>query len=92
MTLWRLFVLRIIGMIYMAKILGYGVVYEFVWTYAKRLCALVMFSTSSIIFNSSTSAITNDSQSVNDIYPYFKSQLYVENSGNESWYSFYRMG
>ena len=44
------------------------------------LCVLFVFSRSGIIFNPSVDAITDHSQSANDIDPYFKSHLYVEDS------------
>ena len=48
---------------------------------------LFVSSKSDIVFNPSAGAITDHSQSANDIYPYFKPQLYVENSATESRYS-----
>ena len=42
---------------------------------------LFVSSRSGIVFNPSTGAITDDSQSAKDIDPYFKSQLYVEDPG-----------
>ena len=43
------------------------------------VCVLFVSSRSGIVFNSSAGAITNHSQSVKDIHPYFQFQLYVEN-------------
>ena len=45
------------------------------------VCVLFVSSTSCIIFNLSTSAITDHSKSAKDIDPYFKFQLYVEDPG-----------
>ena len=56
------------------------------------VCVLFVSSRSGIVFNPSAGAITDDSQSAKDIDPYFKSQLYVEDHGYQSRYSFYRMG
>ena len=56
------------------------------------LCVLFVSSRPDIIFNLSAGAITDRSQSAKDIDPYFKSQLYVEDSATEGQYSFYRMG
>ena len=49
------------------------------WAYAMPVCVLFVSSRSGIVFNPSSGAITNHSQSAKDIDPYFKSQLYVEN-------------
>ena len=46
------------------------------------VCVLFVSSRSGIVFNSSAGAITDHSQSAEDIDPYFKSQLYVENPGH----------
>ena len=46
------------------------------------LCVLFVSSRSCIIFNPSTGAITDHSQSAKDIEPYFKSQLHVEEPGH----------
>ena len=46
------------------------------------MCVLFVSSRLCIIFNPSTGAITDHSQSVKDIDPYFKSQLYVEDPGH----------
>ena len=45
------------------------------------VCALFVSSRSGIVFNPSTGAITDHSQSAKDKDPYFKSQLYVEDPG-----------
>ena len=45
-------------------------------------CALFVSSRSGIVFNPSAGAITDHSQSAKDIDPYFKSQLYVEDSSD----------
>ena len=50
----------------------------------KPLCVLFVSSTSGIVFNLSTGAITDHSQ-VNDIDPHFKSQLSVKSPVTESW-------
>ena len=57
-----------------------------------RVCTAFVSSRSGIVFNPSAGSITDHSQSAKDIDPYFKSQLYVEDPGTESWYSVYRMG
>ena len=41
------------------------------------VCVLFVFSRSGIDLNPSAGAITDHSQSANEIDPYFKSQLYV---------------
>ena len=46
------------------------------------VCVLFVSSRSDIVLNSSADAITDHSQSVKDIDPYFKSQLYVEDHGH----------
>ena len=46
--------------------------------YDGRMCVLCVSSNSGIVFNPSTGAITDHSQSAKDIDPYFKSQLYME--------------
>ena len=46
------------------------------------VCVLFVSSRSSIVFNPSAGAITDNSQSAKDIDPYFKSQLYVEDPGH----------
>ena len=46
------------------------------------VCVLFVSSWSGIVFNPSTSAITDHSQSAKDIDPHFKSQLYVEDPGH----------
>ena len=46
------------------------------------VCVLFVSSRSDIVFNPSAGAITDHSQSANDIDPYFKSQLYVEDPGH----------
>ena len=46
------------------------------------VCVLFVSSRSGIVFNPSAGVFTDHSQSANDIDPYFKSQLYVENPGN----------
>ena len=56
------------------------------------VCAQFVSSTSGIVFNPSTGAITNHSQSTKKKDPCFKSQLSVDDLVNESQYSFYRMG
>ena len=48
--------------------------------YDARVCAIC--SMSDIVFNQNACAITNHSQSAKDVYPHFKSQLYVENPGH----------
>ena len=50
--------------------------------YAMTVCVLFVCSRSDIVFNPSAGAITDHSQSANDIDPYFKSQLYVEDPGH----------
>ena len=49
-------------------------------------------NTPGIVFKPSVVAIADHSQSVKDIDPYFRSQLYAEDPAIESRYSFYRMG
>ena len=49
------------------------------WAYTMPVCVLFVSSRSGIVFNPSAGAITDHCQSVKDIDPYFKSQLYVEN-------------
>ena len=53
------------------------------WAYARPLRVLFLSSSFGVWyrFNSSTGAITNNSQSSKDLDPYFKSQLYVEDIG-----------
>ena len=46
------------------------------------MCVLFLSSRSGIVFNPSAGVITDHSQSVKDIDPYFKSQLYVEDPGH----------
>ena len=46
------------------------------------VCVLFVSSKSGIVFNPSAGAITDDSQSANDIDPYFKSRLYVKDPGD----------
>ena len=46
------------------------------------VCVLIVSSRSGIVCNPSAGAITDHSQSAKDIYPYFKSQLYVEDPGH----------
>ena len=46
------------------------------------VCVLFVSSRSGIVFNPSAGAITDHRQSAKNIYPYFKSQLYVEDSGH----------
>ena len=64
------------------------------WAYAMPVCVLSVSSRSGIVFNPSAGTITDHSQSVKDIDPYFKSQLYVENPVHRKpvRYSFYRIG
>ena len=45
------------------------------------VCVPFEFSRPGIVFNQSAGAATDHSQSAKDIDPYFKSQLYVEDSG-----------
>ena len=53
-----------------------------VWCGEVSICdARDMPSRSGIVFNQSAAAITDHRQSAKDIDPYFKSQLYVEDSG-----------
>ena len=52
------------------------------WAYAMPVCVLFVSSRSDIIFNPNAGATTDHSQSAKDIYPYFKSQLYVEDPGH----------
>ena len=52
--------------------------------YAMPMCKLFVSSRSGIVFNPSASAITDHSQSVKDIDPYFKSQLYVKDPGHRT--------
>ena len=56
------------------------------------MCVLFVSSRSGIVFNPSAGAITDHSQSVKDIDPYFKSQLYVEDPGHRKPVLIYRMG
>ena len=46
------------------------------------VCVLFLSSRSVIVFKSSAGAITDHSQSAKDIYPYFKSQLHVKDTGH----------
>ena len=46
------------------------------------MCILFVSSKSGFVLNPSTDAITDYSQSANDIDPYLKSQLYVEDPGH----------
>ena len=50
------------------------------WAYAMPVYVLFVSSRSGIVLNPSAGAITDHSQSAKDIDPYFKSQLYVEDS------------
>ena len=52
------------------------------WVYAIPVCVLFVSSRSGIVFNRSAGAITDHSESAKDADPYFKSQLYVEDSGH----------
>ena len=53
------------------------------WAYAMPVCVLLFLSSrSGIVFNPSAGEITDHNESANDIDPYFKSQLYVENPGH----------
>ena len=45
------------------------------------VCILFVSTRSGVVFNTSAGTITDHSQSANDIDPYFKSQLYVEDPG-----------
>ena len=56
------------------------------------VCVLFVSSWSGIVFNPSTGAFTDHSQSVKDIDPYFKSQLYVEDPCHRKPVLIYRMG
>ena len=47
------------------------------------VCVLFVSSRSGIVFNQSSGAITDRSQSAKDIDQYFKSQLYVEDPGHQ---------
>ena len=47
------------------------------------VCMCCLSSRSGIIFNPSVGAITDHSQSVKDMDPYFKFQLYVEDPGHQ---------
>ena len=49
--------------------------------YAKCVCILFVSSTSDVAFNSSTAAITAHSQTAKGIETYVKSQLYLEDPG-----------
>ena len=71
-----LLVVEVIYMVSSSPCTHYGVVYACIWTYAKPMCVLIVSITLAIIFNLSTSAITDYSQSAKDIDPYIKSQLY----------------
>ena len=46
------------------------------------VCILFVSSRSDVVFNQSAGTITDHSQSAKDIYPYFKSQLYVKDPGH----------
>ena len=48
------------------------------------VCVLFVSSMSGIVFNPTAGAISDYSQSANDIDPYFKSQLYVEDPGHRT--------
>ena len=50
--------------------------------YGMTVCVLFVSSRSGIVFNPSAGAITDHRQSAQDIDPYFKSQLYVEDPGH----------
>ena len=52
------------------------------WAYAMPVCVLFMSSRSVIVFNPSSGAITDHSQSAKEIDPYFKSQFYVDVPGH----------
>ena len=54
-----------------------------------RVCVLFVFSRSSIVFNLSSSAITDHNQSAKYIDPYFKFKLYAEDPAAERRYKFY---
>ena len=47
------------------------------------VCVLFVSSRSDIVFNPSAGAITDHSQSTKDIDPYFKSQLYAKDPGQQ---------
>ena len=47
----------------------------------RCLCVLFVSRRSSIVFNTSAGAITDQGQSAKDLDPYFKSQLCVEDPG-----------
>ena len=61
------------------------------WAYAMPACVLFVSSRSRIVFNPSAGAITDHSQSANDIDQYFKSRLYVEDHGHRTPVIFYRL-
>ena len=46
------------------------------------VCVLFVSSRSGIVFNPSAGTITDHNQPANDIDPYIKSQLYVEDLGH----------
>ena len=74
------FILFLVGVIYMScssQCTHIGVVDAYVLTFVKSECVLFVPSTLGIIFNPSTGAITDHSQSAKDIDLYFKSQLYM---------------
>ena len=48
------------------------------------VCVLFVSSRSGIVFNPSAGAIIDHIQSAKDIDPYFKSQLYVEDTGHQN--------
>ena len=50
--------------------------------YVMPVCVLFVSSRSGIVLNLSAGAINDHSQSAKDIYPYFNSQLYVEDPGH----------
>ena len=54
------------------------------WAYLMPVCVLFVSRRSGIVFNPSDGAITDYNQSANDIDPYFKVQLYVEDPGHRT--------
>ena len=56
------------------------------------MCVLFVSGGSGIVCNPSAGAITDHSKSAKDMDPYYKSQLYVEDSGHRKLLLIYRMG
>ena len=62
--------------------------YAWVRIYAKPLSVLFVSSTLDVFLNPTAGSVTDHSRLAKCIDPYFKSQLYVDEPGDQKWYSF----